>query len=193
MTPPQDPRARRRAETHRRLYLAAMELFREQGFEAVTVARIASAARVSVPTFYDHFPSKEHIVLPLPEPAEIEQVMAEQPATLPLGERVRGGIFSWFGSIQGRDRDELLERWRIVVTSPGLRTRAATFERATAEMVLEAVAPDRHEGPPPVGPGVVVSATLSAYTQILVRWAEEEGRRSLEEIAEEVLAALRQL
>jgi AcrR family transcriptional regulator len=193
VNPPQDARARRRAATHRRIYLAAMDLFREHGFDAVTVSQIASASRVSVPTFYDYFPSKEHVVLPMPEPGEVEQVLALQPADQPLGERIRGAILAWLGSFQGRDRDELLERWRIVVTTPGLRTRAATFERATAEMVLGVVGRSEGEGPPPVGPGVVVAASLSAYTQILVRWAEEEGRRPLEEIAEEVLAALRQL
>jgi hypothetical protein len=34
---------------------------------------------------------------------------------------------------------------------------------------------------------------MSAYTQIILRWADEDGRQSLEEVAETVLAALRQL
>jgi hypothetical protein len=40
---------------------------------------------------------------------------------------------------------------------------------------------------------VVVTASLSAYTQIILRWAEADGRLSLEEVAEDVLAALREL
>jgi hypothetical protein len=40
---------------------------------------------------------------------------------------------------------------------------------------------------------VVVTASLSAYTQIIMRWAEEDGRESLQDVAETVLAALRQL
>ncbi|MGY1637146.1 TetR/AcrR family transcriptional regulator [Geodermatophilus sp. SYSU D00742] len=188
MTEPQDPRARRRQATHRRIYTTAMQLFAEHGYDEVTVGQIASAAKVSVPTFYDHFPSKEHIVLPMPQRGEIEQVLAAHDEGLPIAERMRRGILGWLGSIQGPDRDELLERWRIVVTTPGLRTRAATFERATAEMVLGVVEPDNRS----VVPDIVVNASLSAYTQILVRWAESEGKLPLEDVAEQVLAALRE-
>jgi AcrR family transcriptional regulator len=189
VTEPQDPRARRRQATHRRIYTTAMRLFTEQGYDAVTVGHIAAASKVSVPTFYDHFPSKEHIVLPMPDVREIEQVLAAQDQGLPIAERMRQGILGWLGSIQGPDRDEMLERWRIVVTTPGLRTRAATFERATAEMVLDVVEPDERS----VVPGIVVTASLSAYTQILVRWAEDEGKVPLEDVADQVLAALREL
>jgi AcrR family transcriptional regulator len=189
VTEPQDPRARRRMATHRRIYDTAMRLFTEQGYDAVTVGHIAAASGVSVPTFYDHFPSKEHVVLPMPDPREVEQVLAAQDQGLPIAERMRQGILGWLGSIQGPDRDEMLERWRIVVTAPGLRTRAATFERATAEMVLDVVEP----GDRSVVPGIVVTASLSAYTQILVRWAESEGKVPLEDVADQVLAALHEL
>jgi AcrR family transcriptional regulator len=189
-SPCPDHRARRRAETHRRLYLTAVQLFQERGFEAVTVGQIASAAQVSVPTFYDHFPSKEHIVLPMPEREDLQRVLLAQTEGLPLAERMRRGILTWLTSYQGQDRAELLERWQIVVRTPGLRTRAATFERATAEMILELV---QSEPRPAVAAEIVVTACLSAYTQILVRWAEADGRRPLEDVAEEVLAALREL
>jgi AcrR family transcriptional regulator len=189
VTEPHDPRARRRQATHRRIYTTAMRLFAQHGYDAVTVGQIAAASAVSVPTFYDHFPSKEHIVLPMPEPGEIEQALAALGEGLTIAEQMRAGILGWLGSIQGPDRDEMLERWRIVVTTPGLRTRAATFERATAEMVLDLVQPDERA----VVPDIVVTASFSAYTQILVRWAEGEGKVPLEEVAEQVLSALREL
>jgi AcrR family transcriptional regulator len=190
VTPPcPDHRARRRAETHRRLYRTAMQLFHERGFDAVTVGQIASAAQVSVPTFYDHFPSKEHIVLPMPGREDLERVLLVHDE-VPLAERMRRGILAWLTSYQGQEREELLERWQIVVRTPGLRTRAATFERATAELILGLV---QDEPRPAVAAEIVVTATLSAYTQVLVRWAEGDGQRPLEDIAEEVLAALHEL
>jgi AcrR family transcriptional regulator len=190
VTPAPDHRARKRAETHRRIYRAAMDLFREHGYDAVTVGQIVAASQVSVPTFYDHFPSKEHVVLPMPDPGDIEKILLAQAEGLTIAERMRSGIVNWLSTFQGTDRDELLERWRIVVSTPGLRTRAATFERATAEMVLGLVT---HDDRPGVVPDIVVTASLSAYTQILVRWAEADGHRPLEEVAEEVLAALHEL
>ncbi|MGY1704281.1 TetR/AcrR family transcriptional regulator [Geodermatophilus sp. SYSU D00697] len=186
----QDPRARRRQETHRRIYACAMRLFQERGYDEVTVAHITAAAGVSVPTFYDHFPSKEHIVLPMPRAEEVEQVLPAMSEGLTVAERVRRGILGWLAGYQGEDREELLARWRVVVATPGLRTRAATFERATAEMVLGLV---QSEDSASGLPDVVVAASLSAYTQILLRWAEADGRVPLEEVAEQVLAALREL
>ena len=47
----QDPRSRRRAETNRRIYEVAMQLFLERGYEDVSVGEIARRAGVSVPTF----------------------------------------------------------------------------------------------------------------------------------------------
>ncbi|RFU21073.1 TetR/AcrR family transcriptional regulator [Geodermatophilus marinus] len=188
MSEPREPRTPRWERTHRRIYEVAMGLFAEHGFEAVTVAAIAAAARVTVPTFYDHFSSKENIVLPLPETSDVEAVMALQPPGLPLGERLRRGIRGWLGAVQGRDREELLDRWRIVIRTPGLRSRAAEFERRTVDIVLAALGAERD-----ATAAVVTAAMFSAYTQILLRWAESDGDVPLEDLIEEVLRALREL
>jgi AcrR family transcriptional regulator len=191
VTVPQDHRARRRAETRRRIHLAAMRLFEEQGYDEVTVARLAAASGVSVPTFYDHFPSKDHLIMALPERARIEALLAGQPAGLVLGDRVRELIHGYLASLGTEELSDVLARWRIITATPGLRNRAAEFERTTAQMILEALGPT--EGDDETVLRVVVNAHLSAYTQILVRWAEDDGRTPLEDVAEEVLAALHQL
>jgi AcrR family transcriptional regulator len=187
-----DWRARKRDQTHQRLYETGMRLFRERGYDRVSVGDIASAAKVSVPTFYAHFQSKEHIVMPMPTQDEIDAVLATQPTDLPLAERIRGGILGWLAHYDPGERTRLLDRWRIVVATPGLRNRAAEFERATASLVSDALKADAEPGSSPTAMEVLVTASLSAYTQILLRWAEADGRRSLEEVAEDVLAALRQ-
>jgi AcrR family transcriptional regulator len=189
----QDWRARKRDETHQRIYESAMRLFRERGYDHVSVGEIASAAGVSVPTFYAHFPSKEHIVMPIPAQEEIDRILTAQPPELPLADRIRAGILAWLAHYGPEERTELLERWRIVIASPVLRNRAAEFERATAGLVLDALRQDAAPDGSPVTPGVVVTASLSAYTQIIMRWAEEDGRESLQDVAETVLAALREL
>jgi AcrR family transcriptional regulator len=186
-----DWRARKREETHRRIYTCAMGLFRERGYETVSVGDIATAAKVSVPTFYAHFQSKEHIVMPMPGQAEIDGVLAAVPADLPLAERIRAAMLAWLARYGPEERVQLLQRWQIVVATPGLRNRAAEFERATASLVTHALADE--DGNSRVATDVVVTASFSAYTQILLRWAQVDGREPLEEIAEAVLAALREL
>lgn len=56
-------RERRREQQRTRLYRAALELFVERGFEPVTVDDIASAADVAKGTFFNYFPTKEHLLL----------------------------------------------------------------------------------------------------------------------------------
>ena len=58
------PRATQRAEdTRRKIYDAAMELFREKGFEETTMRDIAAKAGVALGGAYYYFSSKDAIVL----------------------------------------------------------------------------------------------------------------------------------
>jgi AcrR family transcriptional regulator len=62
-TPPRsDRRERRRLETRDRLYRAALELFGERGFLETTVEDITEAADVGKGTFFNYFPTKEHVL-----------------------------------------------------------------------------------------------------------------------------------
>jgi AcrR family transcriptional regulator len=58
-------RERRVDSTRARLFEAAIAEFRRVGFDRANVARIARKARVSRPSFYFHFPTKEHVLLEL--------------------------------------------------------------------------------------------------------------------------------
>jgi AcrR family transcriptional regulator len=56
------PRARQRAATRERLYSAALREFRRVGFERAGIGAIARAAGVSRPSFYAHFPTRDHVL-----------------------------------------------------------------------------------------------------------------------------------
>jgi AcrR family transcriptional regulator len=58
-----DRRSRRSAETRERLFLAAVRLFAQKGFAETTVEDITNAADVGKGTFFNYFPSKEHILI----------------------------------------------------------------------------------------------------------------------------------
>ena len=66
---PQRPgrRERKRAETRERIFRAALALFVERGFAATTVEDITEAADVGKGTFFNYFPSKEHVLAAFPE------------------------------------------------------------------------------------------------------------------------------
>src|SRR6266481_3202622 len=58
-----DRRQRRSAETRERLFRAALNLFAQKGFLETTVEDITEAADVGKGTFFNYFPSKDHILL----------------------------------------------------------------------------------------------------------------------------------
>jgi AcrR family transcriptional regulator len=185
-----DWRARKRDETHERIYTAAMRLFTEHGFEQVSVAQIAAAAGVSVPTFYAHFPGKEQVVMPVPTGEEIAAALAGQPADAPLPERMQRGIRHWFSRIDRAALADVLARWQVVAGSPALRLRAAEYERATAALVLEALPPGRVCGAVRAD-DVVVTAYMAVVTAVLLAWAADGGRQPLADLADEAFETLR--
>jgi AcrR family transcriptional regulator len=58
-----DRRQRRSAELRERLFRAALDLFANKGFAETTVEDITNAADVGKGTFFNYFPSKDHILL----------------------------------------------------------------------------------------------------------------------------------
>ena len=56
-------RQRRSADIRDRLFGAALELFAQKGFAETTVEDVTEAADVGKGTFFNYFPSKDHILL----------------------------------------------------------------------------------------------------------------------------------
>ncbi len=185
-----DHRARQYAATHQRIYDPAIRLFAERGYDEVPIARIAAAAGVSVPTFYAHYAGKDQLIMAPPDRAEIEALIASVPVDRPIGERVRAVILLFVQGLGNERRSDALARWRLIAATPGLRYRAAEYERATAQMFLDTLCHGHPEYP---AAAVVVTAHMSAYTQALLRWAESGGELPLAEVARDALAALREL
>src|SRR5579871_3471645 len=63
MAPTSSRRGRRSAEIRERLFRAALELFARKGLQETTVEDITEAADVGKGTFFNYFPSKEHILI----------------------------------------------------------------------------------------------------------------------------------
>lgn len=72
-------RERRSAETRERLFRASLDLFARKGFTETTVEDITEAADVGKGTFFNYFPSKDHILLAFGEMqlAKLESAVAE--------------------------------------------------------------------------------------------------------------------
>jgi AcrR family transcriptional regulator len=64
---PSNRRERRSIELRERIFHAALDLFAKQGFAETTVEDITNAADVGKGTFFNYFPSKDHILLAFAE------------------------------------------------------------------------------------------------------------------------------
>ncbi len=84
----QNVRDKQREETRRRLYNAALEVFRRDGVRDCRIDDIAQLAEVSRAAFYFHFPTKEDVLLELMRESEepVAKVLRELPPTATLPE-----------------------------------------------------------------------------------------------------------
>lgn len=190
MTERGDVRSPRWVATHRRIYNVALDLFQEHGYDRVNIGRIAKAARISVPTFYAHYPSKDHVIMQMPTAEDIDGLMSSQPASLPIAERILRAAPVWFEKFAADDR--LLDRWLLIATTPSLRSRAPEFERAAAGLVADAMPSDAGGALTPAE-RIVVHAYLAAFTEGMLAWADSGGKTDLQEELAAAFAALQGL
>lgn len=189
MTDAPDWRRRRWEATHERIFETAVGLFEAHGFDQVSVSRLAEAASVSVPTFYAHYPSKEHVVMQLLAPEQVAALISAQPADLPLAVRIRRAVVESLAGLGPASRAQVYARWQIIAGSATLRNRAGEFDRITATMVARACSDGDRPRPADL---VVASAYLAAYTTGLLTWADSDGEHTLEECIEAAFDALAQ-
>ena len=78
-----DRRQRHAAEIRERLFRAALDLFAKHGFADTTVEDITNSADVGKGTFFNYFPSKDHILLAFAEMqlAKLQSIIEDLRAT----------------------------------------------------------------------------------------------------------------
>jgi AcrR family transcriptional regulator len=136
------------AEARRRLQQAALELYRERGFDQTTTAEIAARAGVNERTFFRHFSDKREVLFD-GEPvlrAALMEAVAEAPDGLqPL--EVLLYAFRKAGRILEDNRPFSEPRLAVIAATPALRERelakAASLTDAVAEALRLRDVPDR--------------------------------------------------
>jgi AcrR family transcriptional regulator len=99
-------RERRRAETREKLFRTAMELFARRGFFETTTTDITEAADVGQGTFFNYFPSKQHVLTALFE-MQLNKVQAARQtaeATRSSVKRVLHDLIHHIGEEPGRSQ-----------------------------------------------------------------------------------------
>lgn len=84
-------RESRKKELREDIYTQALTLFRERGYDNVTIEDITTACGIAKGTFYNYFPKKEHILLHLgkAQMKTLENSFSRHQEVKPVRERIR--------------------------------------------------------------------------------------------------------
>jgi len=137
---PDGLRERKKARTRASIREHALRLFREQGYQATTVEKIAEAAEVSPSTFFRYFPTKEDVVLQDDMDLRMIEALEQQPPELGPVAAVRAAAQQMFASYTAADMDIFRETTALTLTVPEIRARALDEFARTIGVVAEALA-----------------------------------------------------
>ncbi|MEU0087969.1 TetR family transcriptional regulator [Streptomyces sp. NPDC006274] len=171
-------RERKKRLTYRAISDAAIALFLERGFDAVSVAEVAAAADVSKPTLFRYFPAKEDLALHrfADHEDEAARVVTARPAGVAPLEALRrhflDGLSRRDPATGLNDEQGVLAFHRLLYGTPSLVARLHAY-RDRAEHVLAQALRGAGAGAEEL-PARLAAAQIVAVQRIL---AEENWRR----------------
>lgn len=183
-------RERKKARTRAAIQRHALQLFREQGYEATTVAQIAEAAEISESTFFRYFPTKEDVVLWNDlQPRFMEALRAQLATSSPIP-ALRTAMRGLLGELSTEEAAVMRERAFLWLSTPMLRGGGADqIAAAAAELVARRTG--RAADDPAVRTAVgAVLGVLSAAMQEAIEHPEADMVTLLDEALARLEAGL---
>ncbi|MCX5385293.1 TetR/AcrR family transcriptional regulator [Streptomyces sp. NBC_00083] len=164
-------RERKKIKTRVAIRRAMYRLTAEQGYEATTVEQIAEAAEVSPSTVFRYFPTKEDIVLTDEFDPILLREMRARPAGEPPLRSLRHVVTEATRLALLDDREETVQRTRLMVEVPALRARMMESMASTSRQLCEVLA-ERSGREVDLEVRVFAMAVLGALHETTVYWAE---------------------
>lgn len=127
-------------KVRKRLQWAALELFRDHGYEETTAAQIAAKAGVTERTFFRHFPDKREVLFDGDTTFTEAVITAVRNAPKTLGPWET--LFFAFDSVKQmfvENRPFTEPRQRVIASSPALQERATAKTRTLTAAVASAL------------------------------------------------------
>ena len=182
-------REQRRERNAREIQQAAMSLFADRGYAAVTVEDIAGEAGISERTFFRYFTSKDHLLV-----AEasrrievIHESLTGQPDDLDAWTALRNAVLDQSTSEEHIGRNAAI--WaHLTKEAPALLAKMIMHGALEGTHNIE-VELARRLGVPDTDalPDVMMRVTLAAVQSAYLRWLEDDGTASLVDLTAEAL------
>lgn len=171
-------RERKKRRTRRLIADMALGLFIERGFEAVTLAEVATVADVSVNTIFNYFPTKEDLFFD--RQAEVEDLWSRVVRARGPGEPAVAALRrDYLAALDRRDpraglNDGLVAFARVIQGSPALQAREREIRARSDAALAYTLATEAGAGPGDLTPYVVAGLVGSVYRTLCA-----ESRRRL--------------
>ena len=158
-------RERKKARTRATIQTHALQLFRDQGYDATTVEQIIDAAEISETTFFRYFPTKEDVVLQDDYDPLIIAAYQKQPPELAPVPAMRAAFAAVFAGMTPGQKTEQRDRVALILAVPRLRAAMLNQFFQLMEFLSDAMA--ERAGLPPDDfkvrsvAGAIVGATMA--------------------------------
>lgn len=176
----------------RRTQDAALDLFEERGYGAVTVDEIAAAAGVGPATVYRAFGTKERVILWDEYDPMLLEAVAERLRDRPLLQAVTEALTASLARVYRTDKKRILRRARLLLSEPALLAAAALdnvkLRGALAEVFLAGGATATE-----LDAAVAAAAVVATLDTAVRRWVEASGRTPMDEVLREAFESLGRL
>ncbi len=158
-------------DARRRLRDAALELFRERGYDAVTTAEIAARAGVTERTFFRHFPDKREALFDGEE--AFRDALTEAVAAAPPDFDPMGALQLAFSSVERMiwdNREFSVPRAQVIAGSPALQERVLTKTAVLTSALAQAL---RGRGVDPALATLAAQAGMAAFSYATGQWSAD--------------------
>jgi AcrR family transcriptional regulator len=176
-----------------RLQMTTLELFTERGFEATTVAEIASRAGLTERTFFRYFADKREVLFSGQDVFEgmfVDHIVAAPPGAEPfavVAGAVRAVATDFFAAERRRFSRQ---RQAIIDANPGLQERELLKLAGLTTAMADAL---RKRGTPEPMAKLSAECGVTVFRVAFARWVEGNDGDDMAVILDDVLADLRAL
>ena len=154
-----------------RMQRAALELFREHGFDRTTAAQIAARAGVTERTYFRHFADKREVLFDGQE--ILRGALTASIADAPEGLAPLDAIFRAFHAVVPaleENRAFAVPRQEVIATTPALQERELAKLAALANAVAEQL---RSRGVPDLQATLASRIGMAAFAEAAIGWLED--------------------
>lgn len=166
-------RQKRRSRTTSAVVDAALSLFAERGYAAVTVSEVAAAAGVAERTLYRYFADKEELLFS--GDAQLQQALRHGIEQQPVGHpfvMLRGASMAVARELQGQ-QEALRRRALIVASTPALVAREQAKHAIWASVLADALVV---RGTKRAEASLLGRIAVACYGEAMSSWLERSCR-----------------